>query len=45
MTFLNKSHGNWTKVEKATVVPVSYEGSDDEEEVEMVSAHNENNNY
>ena len=31
VTFLDKSHGEWNKAEKPTVVPVSYEGSHDEE--------------
>ena len=36
MTFLEKSYGDWIKVEIPTVVPVSYEGSDEEEEVKLV---------
>ena len=43
MTFLDKSFGEWNKVEKPTVVPMSNEGSNNEA-IKMVSAHDENNN-
>ena len=36
VTFLEKSFSEWNNVEKPTVVPVHYEGSDDEEEVKTV---------
>ena len=47
VTFLHKSHGEWNKIENPTVVPMNYERLDnDEEEIKMVFAHNEdNNNY
>ena len=41
--FLDKSFGDCNKVKKATVVTVSYEGLDDEEEVKTVFNQNENN--
>ena len=46
MTFFHKSYGEWSKVEKPVLSPMSYEGSDDNEEVKSISANNENNcNY
>lgn len=45
MTFLNKSHGELSKVEKPVLVPMSYERSNDNEEVKTVLAHNKNNNF
>ena len=39
MTILGKSYGKWNKVEKLIVVPISYEGSD-EEEYKMVLGNN-----
>ena len=36
MTFLQRSYGEYTKVEKPAVVTKSYEGSDEEEELKMV---------
>ena len=44
MTFLQKSYNEYNKVEKSTLVTTSYEGSDDEEELEAVSIINQNNN-
>ena len=37
MTFLQKSYSEYTKVEKPVVVTTSYEGSNNEEELEIVS--------
>ena len=42
-TFLVMSFGEWNTVEKPTVVPMSYEGSDDEK-VKVISGNDENNN-
>ena len=44
MTFLDKLFGKWNKVEKPTLVSMSFEGSDDDEEIETVLSHTENNN-
>ena len=41
MFFLDKSFGEWNKVEKPTVIPMSCEVSNDE--VEMVLVNYENN--
>ena len=43
VTFLQKSYGEYSKVEKPVVLNTSYEGSDDEEEHEMVPVDNKNN--
>ena len=43
MTFLQKSCGEYTQVEKPVVVTTSYEGSDEEEELKMVPVVNNNN--
>ena len=46
MNFLEKSYDAWIKVEKSTIIPVSYQGLDDYEEVKIVLIDNENNyNY
>ena len=47
VTPLDESYGEWTKVEKPTIVPVSYEGAHNDKEFERVLACNENktNNY
>ena len=42
LTFLIKPYGKWNKVEKPTLVPMSYKGSDDDN-VETVSGNIENN--
>ena len=42
MTFLQKSYGEYSQVEKLVVVTTSYEGSDKEEELEMVPVANNN---
>ena len=42
--FLQKSYGEYTKVEKPSVLTMSYEGSDEEEEPEMVSVVINNKN-
>ena len=42
-TSLQKSYGEYTQVEKPVVVTTSYEGSDEEEECEMVPIVNNNN--
>ena len=42
LSSLNKLYGKCTKVEKPSVVSVSQERSDDDKEVEVVSAHNKN---
>ena len=44
MTFLQKSYGEYSKVEKPAVLNMSYEGSNDEEELEIVPVDNKNNN-
>ena len=44
MTFLVLSIGEWNKVENPSVILMSYEMSENEEEVEMALDHNENNN-
>ena len=46
MTFLQKSYGDYSKVENPFLVTMSYEGLDDEEElktVSIISNNNENN--
>ena len=43
VTFLQKTYGQYAKVEKPVLVPMSYEGLDDEEEIETVPAVNNNN--
>ena len=43
VTFLHKSYGEWSKVEKPVMVPKSYEGPDNHDEVKMVSGNNQNN--
>jgi len=40
VAFLNKSYGEFYKVEKPVILTTSYEGSDDEEELEVVSKNN-----
>ena len=47
MNFLQKSYGEYSKVEKPVLVTMSYEGLDDEEELETVPivSKNNNNNY
>ena len=42
MTFLQKSYGEWNKVEKVILIPMNYEESDGNEEVEMISTNNQN---
>ena len=44
MTFLQKLYGEFSKVEKSVVLNMSYEGSDDEEELKTVPVDNKNNN-
>ena len=44
MTFLQKSYGEYSKVEKPVLVTKDYEGSDDEEELETLQIINDNNN-
>ena len=44
VTFLQKSYGEYTKVEKTVVLTTSYEGSDEEEELEAVPVINSNYN-
>ena len=44
-TFLDKFYDEWNKVEKPIAIPVTYEGSDDDNEVGTVLAHSENNYY
>ena len=44
MTFLQKSYGEYTKVEKPVVVTISYEGSDKEKALETVPFVSNNNN-
>ena len=44
MTFLQKSYGDWSKVEKPVLFPISYEGSEeDDDDVKMVPVINQNN--
>ena len=43
MTFLHKSYGEYSKVEKPVVLNTSYKGLDDEEELEIVPEDNKNN--
>ena len=43
MTFLQKSYGEYSNIEKPVLVTTSYEGSDDEKELDMVSIFNQNN--
>ena len=44
VSFLQKSYGEYSKVEKPAVLNMSYEGSDEEEELETVPVENNNNN-
>ena len=44
MTFLQKSYSEYTKVDKPMVVTMSYEWSDDDEELEAVPVIVNNNN-
>ena len=44
VTFLQKSYGEYSKVEKPVVLNRSYEGSDDEKELEIVPVDKKNNN-
>ena len=44
MTFLQKSYGEYSKFEKPVVLNTSYEGSNDEEELQKVPVENNNNN-
>ena len=44
VTFLQKSYGEYSKVEKPVVLNMSYEGSGDEEELKTVPVENNNNN-
>ena len=43
MTFLNKSYGEYSKVKKHVILTTSYEGSDNEEEPEIVPVEYNNN--
>ena len=43
VTFLQESYGEYTQVEKPMVVTTSYDGLDEEEELETVSIVNNNN--
>ena len=46
VNFLQRPFGEWNKVEKLTVAPMSYEGLDEEEvEVDLGNDKNTNNNY
>ena len=36
LTFLQRSYGEYSKVEKPALVSMSYEGPDDDEELKMV---------
>ena len=42
VTFLNKSYGDYNKVEKPVILTMRYVGSDKEEEFEIVSNNNNN---
>ena len=44
MTFLQKSYGEYTKVANPVVVTMSYEGLDEEKELETVPVVINNNN-
>ena len=44
VNFLTKSYGEWAKIEKTVVVPISYDGSD-EKEIELIPANDNSNNY
>ena len=44
MTFLQKSYGEYTNVEKPVVWITSYEGSDEEVKLKIVLIENNNNN-
>ena len=44
VTFLQKSYGEYSKVEKPVILNKSYEGSNDEEELKKVYIDNKNNN-
>ena len=43
VTFLQKSYGEYSKVEKPVVLNTSYQGSNGEEELEIVPLYNKNN--
>ena len=43
VTFLQKSYGEYTKVEKSVLVTMSYEGSNDEEEHKTIPIVNNTN--
>ena len=43
MTFLNKPHHKWDKVEKSVIIPINY-GRLEEKEVEMIPESNNSNN-
>ena len=43
MTFLNKTYGEWDKVDKTLLVPIIYQGSDDEDD-KMIPKNNNFNN-
>ena len=43
VTFLNKSYSEYNRVGKPTILNISYEGSDDEEELKLVPIENKNN--
>ena len=43
--FLQKSYGEYNKVEKPVFVTMTYEGSDDEEELKTVPIFNSNYHY
>ena len=43
VTFLQKSYGENSKIEYPVVLNTSYEGSNDEEELEIVPVDNKNN--
>ena len=45
MTFVQKSYGEYSKVKKPVLVTMSYERSDDEDELETVPIISKNNNY
>ena len=44
VTFLQKSYGKYTKIEKPVLVTMSYEGLDDEEELKTGPVLNSYNN-
>ena len=43
VTFLDKSYGEYHKIQQPVILTTSYERSDDEEELEIVSKNNNNN--